>query len=91
MIDPRDLGALDSDAAHQSLLVEDEGVDVTLDRDRREILGDRGVDDHEARSNGDLPAVALVEVVRAASVIKNMAWPNVCTPAWKPYEAATLR
>ena len=28
---------------------------------------------------------------RAASVIRNIAYPNACTPAWQPYEAATLR
>ena len=27
----------------------------------------------------------------AAGVIRNIAYPNICAPAWKPYEPAMLR
>src|SRR5574342_500071 len=61
-MDPGDLRALDADAAHQPLLVEDEGVHALLERRGREDLAEALVQHDQARPRPQLPAVAPVEV-----------------------------
>lgn len=50
---------LDTDAGHQTLLVEDEGIDVGLAGQGCQILAGAGVDDHDARANAHFPALAF--------------------------------
>ena len=61
-MDAGDLRAPDADAAHQPLLVEDEGIDALLERRRREILAESLVEDHQAGAGPQLEPLALVEV-----------------------------
>src|SRR5262245_20885424 len=61
-MDAGDLGAPDADAAHQTLLVEDEGVHALLDRRGREVLAESLVEDDQAGPRPQLEAFGLVEV-----------------------------
>src|SRR5262249_19104035 len=63
LADPRDLRSLDTDPGHESLLIEDEGVDVARDR----VAGDRFpeslVDDDDARTDAQLEPGGGVELL----------------------------
>src|SRR5437867_4623490 len=63
LADSGDLRALDPHACHQALLVEDERVDVVLERRARERAGDTLVHHDDARADADLPALTLVEIL----------------------------
>src|SRR5580698_11492208 len=58
-----DLRALQAETRHQALLVEDKGVHIVLQSRGRQRLCDTFVDDHDAGTYADLPAIALVQVL----------------------------
>src|SRR5689334_7918167 len=55
------LRTLQADARHQTLLAEDECVDVGLGGQRVDVLGRPGIDDHDRRTDPDLESLALLE------------------------------
>src|SRR5262245_60347813 len=61
-MDRGDLRALEPDAPHQALLIEDEGVDPLLQRRRRQVLAESRVEHDQARPRSELPAIALLQV-----------------------------
>src|SRR5262245_8141833 len=64
-VDPADLRALQAKPRHQTLLVEDERVDIALRRAGGEGLRLARVHDDDARSHADLETFALLQVVES--------------------------
>src|ERR1051326_1095202 len=62
-LDAGNLGSFDANAGHQTLLVEDEGIGIVLQRGGRQVLGDAFIDDDPGRSQADLPSLRTVDVV----------------------------
>jgi len=60
LVDPRDLGALEAKAGHQTLLIEGEGVDAAVQRVGGEAAGHSFVHDDDARAGADLPAARVI-------------------------------
>src|SRR6266540_2026038 len=58
----RDLGSLNTDTAHQPLLIEDKGIDALLQRRRRQIFAEARIQHYQARSGPQLKASAVVEI-----------------------------
>src|SRR5207249_11116810 len=63
LADSADLGTLDPHTSHQAPLVEDERVDVTLERRACERSSDALVHHDDARTDADFPAVTVVEIL----------------------------
>src|SRR5262252_8924938 len=59
-----DLRPLKPYARHQSLLAEDEGVDVAPARGRREALPRAFIHDHNARTETNLPSLTVVQILQ---------------------------
>ena len=57
---PNDLGTLETEAGHQTLLVESEGVDAAMDGVGGEAASHSFVHDDDARAGADLPAARVV-------------------------------
>src|SRR5215813_13007725 len=68
LVDLGDLRSLHAEPSHQAPLIEDECIDVLRQRGTRHRLAHALVDHHDAGSDADLPAVALVEVLERAAV-----------------------
>src|SRR5680860_127137 len=64
-IDLRNLGPLQPNPRHESLLVEIECIDVVRGGCTRECTGKSGVHHHEAWAYADLPTFALVKVLKS--------------------------
>jgi hypothetical protein len=67
-VDPHDFGALEAEAGHQTLLIEDEGVDAAMKGVGREAAGHSFVYDDDARAGADLPAARVVYPVHGVLV-----------------------
>src|SRR4029077_6091759 len=63
LVDLSNFRALDSHPTHESLLAEDERIDVVLERRSRERLGHAFFDPNKARTDAKFPARAPVEIV----------------------------
>ena len=48
---------------HQSLLVENEGIGVILQRRTRQVFGKAFVDDHDRRTRANLPSLGFVQII----------------------------
>lgn len=64
----RDLRALQTESPHESMLVEEHGVDASVESQVGERAGLAFVHDHEARTGGDLPAIAMTQAVEGLLV-----------------------
>src|SRR5439155_23256249 len=60
LVDPHDLGALETEAGHQTLLIESEGIDAAMHGVGGEVAGHSFVHDDNARTGADLPAASVV-------------------------------
>ena len=60
LLDPHDLGALETKASHQTLLIECEGVNAAMHSIGGEAAGHPFVHDDDARPGADLPAARIV-------------------------------
>ena len=60
LVDPRDLGALEAKAGHQTLLIEGEGIDTAMQSIGGEAAGHPFVHDDDARAGANLPAACVV-------------------------------
>jgi len=60
LVDPRDLGALEAKAGHQTLLIEGEGIDTAMQSIGGEAAGHPFVHDDDARAGANLPAARVV-------------------------------
>ena len=63
LVDPHNLGALETKAGHQTLLIESEGVDAAMDGVGSEAAGHSFVYDVNARTRADLPAARVVHPI----------------------------
>ena len=87
-MDARDLRALNTDAGHQTFLVEDDGVDVVLQGRGGEGACDALVDDHDARSDPDLPTIQVNGVERP--YLDQIVWAGLVTMALLPATVAPI-
>jgi hypothetical protein len=55
LVDPHDLGTLEAETGHQTLLIESEGVDAAMNGAGGEAPGHSFVHDDDARAGADLP------------------------------------
>src|SRR6266481_7918105 len=77
------LRALDADATHQSLLIEDESVNTTLERRRGKILAKALVQDDKGWPGSQFPAVTVVEILKRCIVHKKQAVAKGLNPGLK--------
>ena len=64
LVDPRDLGALEAKAGHQTLLIEGEGIDTAMQSTGGEAAGHPFVHDDDARAGANLLAARVVYPVQ---------------------------
>jgi cation diffusion facilitator family transporter len=67
-VDAGDLRALDAQADHQALLVEDERIGVVLQRRGGQVAGHAGIDRDHRRADADLPSAGAVQVLHRVVV-----------------------
>src|SRR5262249_33791632 len=67
LLDPRDLRALEAHAAHETALIEDEGIDVAPDRRGRHRLRQPFVDHDQAGAAAELEAPGRLEIAQGSS------------------------
>src|SRR5438105_10549003 len=60
LVDPHDLGALETKAGHQTLLIECEGVNAAMHSIGAEAAGPALVHNNNARAGADLPAAGVI-------------------------------
>src|SRR5213079_1142548 len=66
LVDPRDLRSLNAGPGHETLLVEDERVDVARDRVAGDGSPDALIDDDQARTDADLETAGRVELLEGS-------------------------
>src|SRR5439155_6571258 len=64
-VDPHDLGALEPKACHQTLLIENEGVDPAMQGISAETASHSFINDDDARAGANLPAAGVVYPVHS--------------------------
>ena len=66
-LDPGDFRALDAHPAHQSLLIEDEGISIVFQRRGGKILGNALIDNDDRRAHADFPSLRATDVAYGLS------------------------
>src|SRR5215467_7815003 len=85
-----DLVALDAHSRHQSLLAEDERIDVILRGRRRQVLRDTLIHHHDSRAHPDLEPVGLVELGQGIRVHEEHRIAELLGPRLQPDRRARV-